>query len=144
MQKKLGLILAVAVIAGGIGYLLFGKLESNLVYFVTPQELLAKGDQAFDKPVRLGGMVKKGSIDWNAKTISLKFLLTDGAKEILVASHNAPPQMFQEEMGVVVEGRLSKTENIFNADRLMVKHSNQYHPPKEGQKPHIIYKDLVQ
>lgn len=142
MQKKLGLIIAIAVILGGLGYLLFGKLGENIVYFVTPAELLAKGERAFDKPVRLGGMVKKGSIRWNAKAISLKFLLTDGNKEILVASNTAPPQMFQEEMGVVVEGKLAR-EGFFQADRLMVRHSNEYHPPKAGEKPHIIYKDLV-
>lgn len=134
--------LALAVILGGLGYLLFGKLEKNIVYFVTPTELWAKGDLAYEQPVRLGGMVKKGSIQWNPETIFLKFQLTDGSKEIPIMSHETPPQMFQEEMGVVVEGKLSR-ERVFHADRLMVKHGNEYRPPKEGEKPTIIYRELI-
>ena len=141
-MNKYGIIAAVLVILGGIGYLLFGKLEKNLVYFVTPTELLAKGEMAFDQPVRLGGMVEKGTIQWDSKIHSLAFKLTDGSKDISVSSHSTPPQMFQDGMGVVVEGKLPKS-GVFQADRLMVKHSNEYHPPKEGEKPTLIYKDIV-
>lgn len=142
MSKKIGLILASLIILGGIGYLLFGKLEQNLVYFLTPKELLAKGKSALDKPVRLGGTVKTGTIQWNPEATTLQFVLTDGSQEISIQSRATPPQMFQEEMGVVVEGKLL-TAGFFQADRLMVKHSNEYHPPKEGQKPAVIYKELV-
>lgn len=141
MQKKLGIIIAALVIAGGIAILFFGKLEKNLVYFVTPKELLAKGEMAYDRPVRLGGMVKPGSISWNPSGPELHFLLTDGSETIPVISKATPPQMFQDGMGVVVEGKLTRLH--FAADRLMVKHSNEYHPPKEGEKPTVIYKELV-
>ncbi|MDP2600196.1 MAG: cytochrome c maturation protein CcmE [Deltaproteobacteria bacterium] len=142
MQKKLVLILGIVIIAGALGYLAFGKLENNIVYFVTPSELLAKGEVAFGKPVRLGGMVKKGTIEWDAQNTLLQFQMNDGTKEIAIISHETPPQMFQDEMGVVVEGKLSP-DGIFRADRLMVRHSNEYRPPKEGEKPAVIYKDLV-
>lgn len=138
-----GVWIAIIIIAGGLGYLLFGRMEKNLVYFVTPTELLAKGALAYDKPVRLGGMVKKGSVKWDVSIPLLNFLLTDGEKEIPVTGNTAPPQMFQEEMGVVVEGKLRK-DNQFQADRLMVKHSNEYRPPEHGQKPSVIYKNLVE
>lgn len=141
-RKNISLAAGLAVILGGLGYLLFGKLEKNIVYFVTPTELVAKGELAYDTPVRLGGMVKKGTIQWDAQKILLQFLMTDGTQEISVVSNAAPPQMFQEEMGVVVEGRFNRGE-MFVANRLMVRHSNEYHPPKAGEKPHILYKDLV-
>ncbi|MDZ4224412.1 MAG: cytochrome c maturation protein CcmE [bacterium] len=142
MQKKLVLILGIVIIAGALGYLAFGKLENNIVYFVTPSELLAKGEVAFGKPVRLGGMVKKGTIEWDAQNTLLQFQMNDGTKEIAIISHETPPQMFQDEMGVVVEGKLSP-DGTFQADRLMVRHSDEYRPPKEGEKPAVIYKDLV-
>jgi len=54
------------LIAGGIvvilvvfGYLIYGGLDSNVVYFLTPKELLAKGTKGQDVPVRLGGQVKR-------------------------------------------------------------------------------------
>lgn len=143
MQKRIGIFVLIGVIVLGVGFLLFGKLEKNIVYFVTPTELLAKGEQAHNKPVRLGGTVKKGTIDWSANGPLLKFQLTDGTKEIPVTGNQTPPQMFTEEMGVVVEGKLA-SNGTFNAERLMVKHSNEYRPPKEGQKPAVIYKELIQ
>ncbi|MDO8643586.1 MAG: cytochrome c maturation protein CcmE [bacterium] len=137
------MLLALLVIVAGLGYLFFGKLEKNLVYFVTPSELSARGKSAFGEPFRLGGAVQKGSIQWDREAMTLQFLLSDGTHAIKVVSNQTPPQMFQEEMGVVVEGHLLH-EDFFKADRLMVKHSNEYHPPKEGEKPAFIYKDLIQ
>ena len=141
-KKVVGFIIALLIIVTGIGILLFGKLETNIVYFVTPGELLAKGPAAINQPVRLGGGVKTGSVEWDPKAVILKFLLKDGKGEIPVISYQTPPQMFQEEMGIVVEGKLSP-EGVFRSDRLMVKHANEYHPPKEGEKPAILYKDLT-
>lgn len=141
-MNRIGFILGIAVILGGLGYLIFGRLEKNIVYFLTPSELLAKGTEAVNQPVRLGGAVKKDSLVWDANRTAIEFLLTDGRQEIGVASSTTPPQMFQEEMGVIVEGKLL-ADGHFEAERLMVKHSNEYHPPKEGEKPTTIYQELI-
>jgi cytochrome c-type biogenesis protein CcmE len=50
--------------------------------------------------------------------------------------------MFQPGMGVVVAGKLGR-DNVFQATNLMVKHSNEYHPPKPGEKPEEMYKTLI-
>jgi len=142
-KQSIGIIIAILVILGGIAFLTFGKLEKNLVYFVTPTEILKKGASALNQSVRLGGMVRKGTIQWDPEKVYLEFILTDNQKEVRVVSHETPPQMFQEEMGVVVEGKML-VQGYFEAERLMVKHSNEYHPPKEGEKPHLIYKDITQ
>ena len=141
-KKWIGGAVVVLVIFGGLFYLLFGQMEKNLVYFVTPTELLAKGDAALNQPVRLGGMVKSGSLLWDSSIPELRFELTDGGHDIRILSHSTPPQMFQEKMGVVVEGRLLANGN-FDAERLMVKHSNEYRPPAEGEKPALIYHELT-
>lgn len=54
-----------------------------------------------------------------------------------------PPQMFQEGIGAVVEGALNP-DGTFEANRLMVKHGNEYRPPKEGEMPQQIYQQLRQ
>ena len=142
-MKKLVTICIILILAGAIGYLVFGQLEKSAVYFVTNSELLAKGEAAINQPVRLGGMVKKGSILWEGNKTKVSFILTDGKKEIMIHSQKTPPQMFQENMGVVLEGQLLN-DSTFEASNVMVKHSNEYHPPKAGEKPAIIYKELVQ
>ncbi|HSH46734.1 MAG TPA: cytochrome c maturation protein CcmE, partial [Longimicrobiales bacterium] len=63
------LALATVLVLGGFGYLIWGGLGSNLVYFLTPAELLARGDAAYETPVRLGGQVVPGSINWDADAL---------------------------------------------------------------------------
>ena len=138
-MKKLFTLAAGLLILLGLGYLLWGGLEKNLVYFVTPSELLAKGDKAVGNPVRLGGVVSPGTVHFESSILT--FQLTDDHKTVPVATTKTPPQMFREGMGVVVEGSL-QSDGAFHADRLMVKHGNEYRPPKEGEMPQEIYKEL--
>lgn len=140
--RKIGLILTALIILGGFGYLMWGGIDSNLVYFLTPAELMAKGDTVVDKPVRLGGMVVPGSVKWNAEELDLQFVLKDSKGSVKVHSRKAPPQMFREGQGVVVEGRLNRG-GTFEATTLMVKHSNEYKAPHQGQTPQEAYKSLV-
>lgn len=132
-----GVILAV------FAWLTFGGLEENVVFFLTPQELLAKGEAGVDVPVRLGGQVKPGSMTWDAKTLDLRFTVTDGARDVQVHSTGAPPQMFRDGMGVIVEGRYG-SGGVFEATSLMVKHSNEYRAPEPGEEAHEKYKTLIE
>ena len=93
--------------------------------------------------MRLGGQVKPGSMTWDAGRLDLRFVVTDGSKDIPVESKGAPPQMFRDGMGVVVEGRVAQT-GVFHATNLMVKHSNEYRAPKPGEEAHEKYKTLIQ
>lgn len=138
-KKKAGLIVALIVIALGIGYVLWGGLEQNLVYFVTPTELQAKGTSAVGNPVRLGGVVADGTVQFDANTLT--FIVSDDHHRIPVITSTTPPEMFHEGIGVVVEGAL-QADGIFHADRLMVKHGNEYRPPAEGEMPQQIYREL--
>lgn len=133
---------AAAIVIGAFGFLLWGGLDKNVVFFLTPQELLSKGNAAYDVPVRLGGMVQAGSVKWDAQTLDLRFVVTDGVKQIAVHSTGAPPQMFRDSIGVVVEGRYLR-DGVFESKNLMVKHSNEYHPPKPGERPEEMYKSLI-
>ena len=132
----------ILVIVAVFGYLIYGGLDKNVVYFLTPKELLAKGTRAIDVPVRLGGQIKPGSVKWDDATLDLRFTITDGTSDIAVHSKGAPPQMFRDGMGVVVEGRY-RNDGVFNCTNLLVKHSNEYRPPKPGESPQAMYKTLI-
>lgn len=142
MKKGLFYALGSVVVVGGMSYLLLGGLSSNIVYFLTPDELLAKGAAVVDASVRLGGQVKPGTVEWNAEAIDLTFTMTDGKREILVHSRKAPPQMFRDGQGVVVEGRLGN-DGVFEATSLMVKHSNEYKPPADHPNAEKINRTLI-
>ncbi len=131
------------MIVAVFAWLLFGGLEKNVVFFLTPRELLAKGTDGVGVPVRLGGQVKPGSVTWDAQALDLRFTVTDGAREMPVHSTGAPPQMFRDGMGVIVEGRVG-ARGVFEASSLMVKHSNEYRAPKPGEEAHEKYKTLIE
>ena len=141
-RKPLLLVAVVFVALAAFGFVLVGGLDDNIVYFVTPTELVDKGDDAVDAPVRLGGQVTPGSVQWNAEALDLRFRLTDGTQEVVVHSTGAPPQMFRDGIGVIVEGRMTSA-GVFESDNLMVKHSNEYRAPPEGHAPEDVYRTLI-
>lgn len=138
MSKKNLVIAVVALSLAGaaLAFIAFGALGDNLVYYWSPSQLLEQGDKAIGPTIRLGGMVKAGSIVWNAGKTHLDFQVADGtfadAKFVQVSSNEIPPQMFREGIGVVVEGTYDKS-GVFRTNRLMVNHSNQYRPPRAGE-----------
>lgn len=127
------LIIGVLVIAAALGFLVYQGLANNLVYYITPSELLAKGAAANGQSFRLGGQVRPGSVHWNAKTRFLRFVLQDPKGSVAVVSQGLPPQMFKAGVGVVVEG--TYRSHRFSATTLMVKHCSTYRAPKPGHVP---------
>jgi cytochrome c-type biogenesis protein CcmE len=112
-------VLPAILIAVVIGVLLV-TLQSNLVFFNTPTELVDGGPTA-DR-VRLGGEVVEGSVI--ASTESVEFAVTDGREVVQVVHSGAPQQLFREGIGVVVEGTWDGSR--FWSDSMLVKHDEQY------------------
>ncbi len=135
---KLKYWLGLLIIVGAIGYMIWGGLGNSLVYFITPSEYFQNEAKYAGKRVRLGGLVKEGSVQYDPKTLELRFVLTDGVAEIPVFHKGTPPALFKERQGVVVEGRFKGS--VFYGDNLLVKHSETYQPPKEGYTPEDVRK----
>lgn len=132
-----GVVLLVAIFA--IGNLNLGE---NVVYFYTPGEAYAKAGELEDKLIKVGGMVKPGTIVWKPEEIFLAFTMTDmKGVEIQVQHKGVPPDMFKENSGVVVEGRITQNGQEMNAQKLMVKHSEEYKTPDQH---HSVDKELLE
>jgi cytochrome c-type biogenesis protein CcmE len=131
-RRRWGIVLGIGVILATVAYLAFSGISSALVYYLTPTELLARGEAAIGQSVRLGGLVKEGSIQGPAT--NLTFVLTDGTREVTVHSTVAPTTSFREGRGAVVEGELT-VGGVFEATQVIVKHDENYVAPSEGQLP---------
>jgi cytochrome c-type biogenesis protein CcmE len=134
--------LGVGLVVAVFGYLLYGGIGENLVYYLSPTELAARGDAGYEASVRLGGVVVPETVQWDADALDLRFRIGDGETDLEVHSTGAPPQMFRDGIEVVVEGRLSGS-GVFESTSLMVKHSNEYRAPEEGERPQDLYQDLL-
>lgn len=138
------LVVCLALIGGALWFIQsgMGGLSENLVYYWSPTQLVEAGDDARDATVRLGGQVEPGTVNFNIDDNQLSFVVTDGHHEVPVTCSGAPPQMFREGIGVVVEGRM-QDDGVFHTDRVMVKHSNEYRAPEEGERASDVYQTLV-
>jgi cytochrome c-type biogenesis protein CcmE len=135
------LIIGLLVIVGALAYLIFGGLGQNLVYFITPSEYFQDQAKYQTRQVRLGGLVKAQTINYNRDNLELRFIVSDGVREIPVLSKGStPPALFGENRGVVVEGRFDG--NTFVSQNLLVKHSESYSTEKHNYTPEEIRKLL--
>lgn len=141
-SKKMWAGVGAVAVVGAVGMLLAGGLKENVVYFLTPSELVAQGTSALDRPLRLGGQVKPGSVNWDAEALDLRFVVQDSVSEVHVSSTGAPPAMFRDGIGVVVEGSMGP-DGTFESTNLMVKHSNEYRPPHGDSVPEAMYESLI-
>ena len=107
-------------------FLVLKSLEENVIYFISPTEIknIAELNK---KKVRVGGMVKEGSIQTNSNQIN--FIITDFKHEINVSFSGAVPNLFAEGKGVVAEGFL-RDRNFLNAKKILAKHDENYMPPE--------------
>jgi cytochrome c-type biogenesis protein CcmE len=124
-------VLALAVAALAFLAIAAGGISDNLVYYWTPTDLRAAGNQAYGATIRLGGMVKAGSIRHAPGTTGVEFDVNDAGAVVHVKSSGVPPQMFRDGIGVVVEGTMTRGGS-FESHRLMVSHNNKYQAPKPG------------
>tara|TARA_X000000950_G_scaffold211013_1_gene253771 strand:- start:323 stop:742 length:420 start_codon:yes stop_codon:yes gene_type:complete len=107
-------------------FLILKSLEENVVYFQSPTEIQTFSEMN-EKKIRIGGMVKVGSISMEVKEI--KFIITDFKNEINVIYSGVVPNLFTEGKGVVAEGYL-KDKNFFLATKILAKHDENYMPPE--------------
>ena len=80
-SKKIWAGVGILAILGALAFLIVGGLQKNVVYFLTPTELLARGAEVVDRPVRLGGQIQPGSVDWNAESLDLNFVVQDRSSQ---------------------------------------------------------------
>ncbi len=122
----------IALIAGGLASLVLAAaltlnaLDSNIALYVTPSEVAA-GKAPQGKAFRIGGLVKEGTVKRDNMTV--RFVVTDTAKDIPVAYTGILPDLFKEGKGAVIQGKLG-TDGVFAATEVLAKHDENYMPPE--------------
>lgn len=132
MRRKTRLFMIGAFVVAGIAFAIIAAsgINDNLVYYWTPTDLQANGQKAYGATIRLGGMVAPGSIK-KLSGSAVEFDVHDSAAKVHVRTNTVPPQMFRENIGVVVEGTMVPG-GYFESSRLMVSHDNEYKAPEAG------------
>jgi len=100
------------------------SLKDQIAYFVTPTDLLTSKNLN-DKYLRVGGFVKKGSLEFNNSVWSFE-VVDQNQNSILVEFDKTLPNLVEEDKGIIVEGKM--INNIFNAEIVLAKHDENYMP----------------
>jgi len=126
-----------AMIAGGVAALavaaglVLSAFQKNLVFFFTPTQVAAH-EAPQGRTFRIGGLVAPGSLKRQADGLTVQFVVTDTAKNILVVYKGILPDLFREGKGVVTQGRLGP-DGVFQASEVLAKHDENYMPPEAAE-----------
>ena len=120
VKLRIAVLVLFLIVAAVLVVFVLRSLEENVVYFFSPTEVNNKENISFNKTIRIGGLVKKNSIN---------FIITDFNNEIVVSYSGSVPNLFSEEKGVVAEGKL-KDKKYFIAKKILAKHDENYMPPE--------------
>ncbi|MBA4091363.1 MAG: cytochrome c maturation protein CcmE [Sphingobium sp.] len=125
-HQRLILALAALVALVGAGLLAASALKDEAAYFYAPNDVKTKGVEP-GKPIRLGGMVVKGSLKRAADGVTIHFDVTDGKATVPATFSGIAPDLFKEGSGVVAEGSFNG-QGMFVATNLLAKHDERYMP----------------
>ncbi|VAX21332.1 hypothetical protein MNBD_NITROSPINAE02-156 [hydrothermal vent metagenome] len=131
-QKKFAI--GAAIIVGAIGYLMYAGVQASSVYYFTVDEVLSMNSTEKKMALRMEGKVKPGSIEKDMTSLKLSFkIIDDSMKSIPVYYQGTVPDMFQDDIDVVVEGKFS-SDGRFVANRLLTSCPSKYEAAEELQK----------
>ncbi|WP_251977113.1 cytochrome c maturation protein CcmE [Salinicola avicenniae] len=130
-KRRLVIVLAlVALVAVAAGLTLYA-LRANINLFFTPSQVAA-GEAPLGRTLRLGGVVKKDSVERHQDTLHVSFQVTDFASDVEVSFDDILPDLFREGQGVVVVGQLD-ADGEFIAQQVLAKHDENYMPPEAAE-----------
>jgi len=129
-QRLVLLVLAAAAVLGAV-LLAMSAMRDQAAFFYAPGDVARKG-LPLDRAVRIGGMVKDGSIERLPDGVTIRFLVGDETDALIpVRFTGITPELFRENSGVVAEGRF-RPDGSFVASEILAKHDENYMPPRLG------------
>jgi cytochrome c-type biogenesis protein CcmE len=129
--KNQRLVLLVLAMAAGLGAVLLAMsaMRSQAAFFYAPGDVATKG-LPLDRAVRIGGMVRQGSIRRHPDGVTIDFLVGDATPSTIPVRYTGiTPDLFRENSGVVAEGRF-QPNGRFVATEILAKHDENYMPPE--------------
>jgi cytochrome c-type biogenesis protein CcmE len=147
---KMKFMIGGLLILSAVVYLIYSSTKANAQYFHTVDEILARGSQAVGENMRISGAVLGNTIQYDSKTLDLKFTIahvpgdnkvikeqgglaaalhaavTDPARAQLPVVYNGEvPDLLKDEVQAILIGHLGE-DGIFHADEIQLKCPTKY------------------
>jgi cytochrome c-type biogenesis protein CcmE len=127
-HRRFAWIAAGVAVLGLAVALVLNAFQSNLVFFFTPSQVVAK-EAPQGRPFRIGGLVEAGSLQRTPNSLDVRFIVTDTAQRLPVTYNGMLPDLFKEGKGVVAQGSVGP-DGVFRATEVLAKHDENYMPPE--------------
>lgn len=75
MRTKFRFVLGAGLIVAAVAYLIVAAVQSTAEYYLTVNQVNARGTKLVGQNLRVGGSVKPGTVSWDPKTLTLKFAI---------------------------------------------------------------------
>lgn len=133
IQKRRRLFFVAITISACVASLFFiiQNFRENIVFFYSPSEVSEKKIGSTKSKVRVGGLVKQGSVKQTFKKDKLltEFVITDLKNDLKIVHYGIVPDLFREKQGVVAKGFVGEV-GVFISEELLIKHDENYMPPE--------------
>ena len=122
---KVRLIVAFALIAGAVAFLLVKGLGDATVFFKNADEAVADRDDLGTKRFRLQGTVVADSVSLEGDAV--EFDVEFHCEIVHVRHEGDPPELFKPGIPVVLEGHYdAPPSDVYDSDKIFVKHTSEY------------------
>ncbi|MBE3598984.1 MAG: cytochrome c maturation protein CcmE [Limnochordaceae bacterium] len=130
-KRKLWHLLGAAAVVGALGYLIVMAVGATGAYYLTVAEAQHTGTGLVGRPVRVQGVVEGATVQWEPRTMMLRFFMHDAAdpaRRLEVRYRGARPDGVDDGRTVIAEGRLMPGASAIEATTLMVQCPSRYDP----------------
>ncbi len=116
-------LLVLAVVVFGLVGLVYKGLSDATLYFRNADEAVAQRDELGDRRFRLQGTVAgEPVVDGDRVSFDVVY----NGVTVAVAHTGTPPELFRPGIPVVLEGHWRDDADVFESDRMIVKHDETY------------------
>jgi len=119
------------LILGAIAYVTISSFQTNAIYYLTLKEMYAQRGSLINQPVRINAPLDKSSIQFDDKTLTLKFNLKEDNLVLPVVYKGVKPDTFDQGESIVAEGKLG-ADGTFIASTILVKCPSKYESQTPG------------
>ncbi len=145
------------LILAAVAYLIVSSTQASAQYFVTVDELKAKGTGIVGQNLRVSGAILGDTIQYDPQTLTLSFtvahvpgdnaeiekegglaavlhqaVLDPGRNRMQVIYHGAKPDLMRNEAQAIMTGQVG-ADGVFHADELLLKCPTKYEEAVPGQ-----------
>ena len=121
---RLRLVVVLALVLGACAFLLVKVLDDSVTYFKNADEAVAARHDLGTKRFRVQGTVVDGSVKQVGTFV--EFDIEFHCAIVHVRHDGDPPQLFKPGIPVVLEGAFAKGSDVYDSDRILVKHTSEY------------------